>query len=56
MPKKGGAAGGEVMSKKAAGQARKAEAANAKQAAKDKQAADAEAESWKDGAKSNAKA
>ena len=43
-------------SKKAAGQARKAEAAASKQAAKDRQEEAMEAEKWQKGAKSNAKA
>jgi hypothetical protein len=55
MAKKGGAAGGET-SKKAQGQARKAEAAASKQTAKNQQVEKAEAEEWKKGAKSNAKA
>lgn len=53
MAKKGGA--GE-NSKKAQGQARKADAAASKQAAKDRQAEAAEAAEWSKGAKSNAKA
>ncbi|CAO2655889.1 Nn.00g046920.m01.CDS01 [Neocucurbitaria sp. VM-36] len=52
--KKGGAAG--ENSKKAQGQARKAEAAASKQAAKNQQAEKKEAEEWNKGAKSNAKA
>lgn len=56
MAKKGGASGGGEGSKKAQGQARKADAAASKQAAKDKQADAAEAEQWNKGAKSNAKA
>jgi hypothetical protein len=43
-------------SKKAQGQARKAEAAAAKNAAKDRQAEEAEAQEWNKGSKSNAKA
>ena len=54
MAKKGGAAG--ENSKKAQGQARKADAAASKQAAKNQQAEKAEAEEWNKGAKSNAKA
>jgi hypothetical protein len=42
-------------SKKAAGQARKAEAAAAKQAVKDREAESREAESWRDGAKDTSK-
>jgi hypothetical protein len=53
--KKGGAAGGE-NSKKALGQARKADAAASKTAAKNQAAADAEAAEWSKGSKSNAKA
>lgn len=57
MAKKGGAgAGASENSKKAQGQARKAEAAASKQAAKNQQAEKEEAEEWKKGAKSNAKA
>jgi len=56
MAKKGGAAGGGEGSKKAQGQARKADVAASKAAAKDKQAAEAEAKDWDKGAKSNAKA
>jgi hypothetical protein len=56
MAKKGGAAGGGEGSKKAQGQARKADAAASKQAVKDKQAEAAESEKWDKGAKSNAKA
>jgi hypothetical protein len=56
MAKKGGAAGGGEGSKKAQGQARKADAAASKQAAKDKQAEAAESEEWNKGAKSNSKA
>ncbi|KAF2276630.1 uncharacterized protein EI97DRAFT_357940, partial [Westerdykella ornata] len=48
--------GGAENSKKAAGNARKAEAAQAKQAARDRAAEAAEAEQWSKGAKSNAKA
>jgi hypothetical protein len=55
MAKKGAAGGGEG-SKKAQGQARKADAAASKQAAKNQQAEKAEAEEWNKGAKSNAKA
>ncbi|KAG9187467.1 DUF1014-domain-containing protein [Alternaria panax] len=55
MAKKGAAGGGET-SKKAQGQARKADAAASKQAAKNQQAEKAEAEEWNKGAKSNAKA
>jgi hypothetical protein len=51
--KKGG--GGE-NSKKAQGQARKAEAAAGKAAAKEQAAEKQEAEKWNKGAKSNAKA
>lgn len=51
-PKKGGA----ETSKKAQGQARKAEAAASKQAAKNKQVEDEEAKEWDKGAKSNSKA
>lgn len=51
-PKRGGGEG----SKKAAGQARKAEAAASKQAVKDRQAEEQEAAQWSKGAKSNAKA
>ncbi|KAL5115885.1 hypothetical protein ACEQ8H_006201 [Pleosporales sp. CAS-2024a] len=57
MAKKGGAAGGDGGgSKKAQGQARKAEAAASKQAAKSKQAEELESKEWEKGAKSNAKA
>jgi hypothetical protein len=56
MAKKGGAGGGGENSKKAQGQARKAEQAASKQAVKDKQVEAAEAEQWGKGAKSNAKA
>ncbi|KAF1944793.1 DUF1014-domain-containing protein [Clathrospora elynae] len=57
MAKKGGAAGGESLgSKKAQGQARKADAAASKQATKNQVAEKAEAEDWGKGAKSNAKA
>jgi hypothetical protein len=57
MAKKGGAAaGGGEGSKKAQGQARKADAAAAKNAAKERQAEAAEAEEWNKGAKSNSKA
>ncbi|KAF1911174.1 hypothetical protein BDU57DRAFT_485685 [Ampelomyces quisqualis] len=56
MAKKGGASGGGEGSKKAQGQARKADAAASKQAAKDKQAEAAAAKEWDKGAKSNAKA
>jgi hypothetical protein len=56
MAKKGAAGGGGETSKKAQGQARKAEAAAGKQAAKNQQAEKAEAEEWNKGAKSNAKA
>ncbi|KAH7383276.1 hypothetical protein BKA66DRAFT_417941 [Pyrenochaeta sp. MPI-SDFR-AT-0127] len=52
---KGGGGGGEG-SKKAQGQARKADAAASKQAAKDQQAEAAESAKWDKGAKSNAKA
>jgi hypothetical protein len=55
MAKKGAAGGGE-NSKKAQGQARKADAAASKQAAKNQQVEKAEAEEWNKGAKSNAKA
>ena len=55
MAKKGGAGAGE-NSKKTQGQARKAEAAASKQAAKAQQAEREEAEEWKKGAKSTAKA
>jgi hypothetical protein len=51
-PKKGGGEG----SKKAQGQARKADAAAAKQAEKDRQAEAAEAKKWDQGGKSNSKA
>lgn len=51
-PKKGG---GE-NSKKAQGQARKAEAAAGKQAQKDREAEAAEAKKWDQGSKSNSKA
>ncbi|KAF2020751.1 DUF1014-domain-containing protein [Aaosphaeria arxii CBS 175.79] len=51
-PKRGGAEG----SKKAQGQARKAEQAASKQAVKDRQAEEAEAEKWGKGAKSTSKA
>lgn len=55
--KKGGAGGGENLgSKKAQGQARKADAAASKQAAKNSQAEAAEAATWDKGAKSTAKA
>ena len=53
MAKKGGAGDN---SKKAQGQARKAEAAASKQAAKNQQVEREEAEQWKKGAKSTAKA
>jgi hypothetical protein len=57
MAKKGGAAGGDTGgSKKAQGQARKADAAAGKAAEKNKQAEAAEAEKWDKGSKSNAKA
>ncbi|KAF2036677.1 DUF1014-domain-containing protein [Setomelanomma holmii] len=56
MAKKGGAGGEAPTSKKAQGQARKTEAAASKQAAKQQQADAAEAEEWKKGSKSNAKA
>ncbi|KAH8730941.1 hypothetical protein GQ44DRAFT_672982 [Phaeosphaeriaceae sp. PMI808] len=56
MAKKGGAGGGGETSKKAQGQARKADAAASKQAAKDKQVEAAESEKWDKGSKSNAKA
>jgi hypothetical protein len=58
MAKKGGAAGGAEGggSKKAQGQARKADAAASKQAVKDKQAEAAESKEWDKGSKSNAKA
>lgn len=55
MAKKGGAAGGD-NSKKAQGQARKANQAAEKEAAKNRQAEAEEAEQWKKGSKSNAKA
>ncbi|KAF2465507.1 DUF1014-domain-containing protein [Lindgomyces ingoldianus] len=48
--------GGGEMSKKAAGQARKADAAAQKQAAKVKQAEEEEAKEWQKGSKSTAKA
>ena len=51
-PKKAGGEG----SKKAQGQARKAEAAAGKQAQKDQEAAAAEAQKWDQGSKSNSKA
>lgn len=51
-PKKSGGEG----SKKAQGQARKADAAAAKQAQKDNQAAAEEAKKWEAGGKSNSKA
>jgi hypothetical protein len=54
MAKKGGAAG--ENSKKAQGQARKADAAASKQAAKNKEVEAAEAAQWDKGSKSNAKA
>jgi hypothetical protein len=54
MAKKGGAAG--ENSKKAQGQARKADAAASKQAAKNKEVEVAEAAQWDKGSKSNAKA
>ncbi|KAF2749293.1 DUF1014-domain-containing protein [Sporormia fimetaria CBS 119925] len=56
MAKKGSAGGDNPGSKKAQGQARKAEAAASKQASKDRAAEAAEAEQWKQGSKSNAKA
>jgi hypothetical protein len=57
MAKKGGAAaGGGEGSKKAQGQARKADAAASKQAAKNKEQEAAEAAEWNKGAKSNSKA
>ncbi|KAI4620113.1 uncharacterized protein J4E88_003747 [Alternaria novae-zelandiae] len=56
MAKKGAAGGDGGGSKKAQGQARKADAAASKQAAKNQQAEKAEAEEWNKGAKSNAKA
>jgi hypothetical protein len=56
MAKKGAAGGDGGGSKKAQGQARKADAAASKQAAKDKQVEAAETEKWDKGAKSNAKA
>jgi hypothetical protein len=57
MAKKGGAAGGDGGgSKKAQGQARKADAAASKQAAKNKEVEAAEADEWNKGAKSNSKA
>lgn len=56
MAKKGGAAGGGEGSKKAQGQARKADAAASKVAAKNQLSEKAEAEDWNKGAKSNAKA
>jgi hypothetical protein len=58
MAKKGGAAGGAEGggSKKAQGQARKADAAASKQAVKDKQVEAAESKEWDKGSKSNAKA
>jgi hypothetical protein len=49
------AAGGEG-SKKAQGQARKAEAADQKKAGKQKQVEEVEAQEWEKGAKSNSKA
>lgn len=52
--KKGG--GGGEGSKKAQGQARKADAAASKQAAKNQEAEKVEADKWEKGAKSNAKA
>ena len=48
--------GGGENSKKAQGQARKADAAAGKKAAKDQQVEAAEASNWEKGAKSNAKA
>jgi hypothetical protein len=51
MPKK---AGGE-NSKKAQGQARKADAAAGKKATKEQELGAAEASTWKDGAKDNSK-
>lgn len=56
IPTMAGKKGGGENSKKAAGQARKAEAAAQKQAAKDRQAEEAEAEKWSKGSKSTAKA
>jgi hypothetical protein len=57
MAKKGGAAAGDGGgSKKAQGQARKADAAASKQAAKNKEVEAAEADEWNKGAKSNSKA
>jgi hypothetical protein len=58
MPKRGGAAGGgeNLGSKKAQGQARKADAAASKAAAKNKEVEVAEASKWDTGAKSSAKA
>lgn len=54
---KGGAGGGDNLgSKKAQGQARKADAANAKKAAANAQEEQAELSKWDKGAKSNAKA
>ena len=51
-----GKKGAGENSKKAQGQARKADAAAAKQAQKDKAAEAVESEQWQKGAKSNAKA
>jgi hypothetical protein len=52
MPKRGST--GE-NSKKAAGQARKAEAAAVKKAVKDREAESRETESWRDGARDTSK-
>lgn len=52
----GGGGGGVETSKKAQGQARKADAAASKKAAKDQEAQAVEAATWDKGAKSNAKA
>jgi Coiled-coil domain-containing protein 124 /Oxs1 len=54
--KRGGGGGGESTSKKAQGQARKAEAAAEKQRAKDRAAEAAEADTWKKGSKDSSKA
>lgn len=53
---KGGGAGENVGSKKAQGQARKADAANSKKAQAQAKEDQAEAQTWEKGAKSNAKA
>lgn len=53
---KGGGGGDNLGSKKAQGQARKADAANAKKAVAQAKEDAAEASKWEKGAKSNAKA